>query len=152
MACGGHCFVIFLLLNDSSSPAQTIYQVLQAVECLFEKQDTFNKNGGFYRAFLNTSKIKALELILNTEHFTDAEFCKLGTRRLQVGNIVTNDCEDRCECLSTGELRCEPICKQYQKELQEGAGVKCHNETSPDGCCTYIECSQAPLLMGMPYS
>lgn len=65
---------------------------------------------------------------------------------------MTNDCEDRCECLSTGALKCEPVCKQYEKELQEGTGVKCRNETSPDGCCTYIKCSPPPLLMGMPSS
>ena len=79
---------------------------------------------------------------------TDAESCTLGKIRLKVGEVLNNECEDRCTCQPTGELQCEPICNQYQKSPPEGAHVACQNQTSPDGCCTYVQCSPPMLAIG----
>ncbi|XP_048732587.2 uncharacterized protein LOC125649258 [Ostrea edulis] len=75
----------------------------------------------------------------------DAEFCTLGMKKLHVGDILTNGCEDRCVCQSTGELNCEPLCDQYRNQSVNSTHHGCHQETTEDGCCTYIKCSSMPI-------
>ncbi|RUS73866.1 hypothetical protein EGW08_018368, partial [Elysia chlorotica] len=67
-----------------------------------------------------------------------SEFCFHLGEAHEVGEWVTNDCEESCECLATGQFQCSPLCEMHGvPDVEEG----CHVIPGEECCDFKVSCS-----------